>query len=244
METKATDGAGAFFEKYGTALAVLVGALIIGGAFFFGQGGERAAPGTEQAIEVDIKDIDVDSSPIVGQKNAPVAIAVWFDYQCPFCKQFELNTLSQVYSEYVTAGKVKIVYKDFQFLDTYSKTDRKEDSKSAALFGRAVYEAYPDRFYDWFGAMAESQDDEFAGFGDFKSIEALTRTIEGIDTDRVLALIESKRAEYETAIAADYAEGQALGINGTPSAVIGTTMLSGAQTYDTVKALIEAELAK
>ncbi len=241
METNAQGGG--FMEKYLTPVAVVLGCVIIAVAIAFGQGGAKNAPPDGQAVAVDIKDVDTDSSPYIGEKNAPVTMAVWYDYQCPFCKQFELTTTADVYENYVKSGKVKIVFKDFQFLDEYSKNpDRSEDSMSAAVFGRAVWDAHPDRFYDWFRAMAESQDEEFDGFGDFASIEALTRTISGIDTDRVLSLINDKRDEYEAAIAADRAEGQALGINGTPSIVIGTTLLSGAQPYDAVKALIDAEL--
>ncbi|MBU2103976.1 thioredoxin domain-containing protein [Patescibacteria group bacterium] len=238
-----TNAQGSFMERYLTPIAVVLGCVIIAVAIAFGQGGTKNAPNDGQAMAVDIKDVDTDSSPYVGEKNAPVVMAVWYDYQCPFCKQFELGTTAEVYENYVKDGKVKIVFKDFQFLDEYSKNpERMEDSMTAAVFGRAVWDAYPDRFYDWFRAMAEAQDDEFDGFGDYASIEALTRTISGIDGDRVIKLVSDKRAEYEAAIAADRAEGQALGINGTPSLIIGTTLLSGAQPYDAVKALIDAEL--
>lgn len=233
MDTKAT-GTGSFFEKYGTALAVLVGALIIGGAFMYGQPSREANTGEPMAV--DIKDVDQDSGPYIGDKNAPVVMAVWFDYQCPFCKQFELETMAQINDAYVTSGKVKILLKDFQFLGP--------DSDTGAVFARAVWEAHPDRFYDWFKAMAESQDEEHGGFGDDASVEALTRTIPGIDGDRVMALVTEKRDEYLAAAAADRAEGQKFGINSTPSAMVGTTLFSGAQSYANVAALIDAELAK
>lgn len=240
-----TNEKGSFMDKYLTPVAVVVGCIIIAVAVAFGQGGTKNSGTADQAAAVDIKDVQTDSSPYVGEKNAPVVMAVWFDYQCPFCKQFELTTMPQVYENYVKTGKVQVVFKDFQFLDEYSKNaSRKEDSMSAALFGRAVWDAYPDRYYDWYIAMAESQDEEFEGFGDFASIEALTRTVAGIDTDRVLKLITEKKDVYTAAIVADRTEGQTLGINGTPSMIIGTTLLSGAQSYDAVRALIDAELAK
>jgi len=239
-----TNAKGSFMETYLTPIAVVLGCIIIAVAVAFGQGGTKnTADG--QPLAVDIKEVDTDSSPYVGEKGAPVVMAVWFDYQCPFCKQFELTTMEQVYTNYVATGKVRVVFKDFQFLDEFSKNpDRVEDSISAALFGRAVWEAHPDQYRAWFTAMAESQDEEFDGFGDFASVEALTRTIPGIDGDRVVRLVTEKRAEYEAAIAADRAEGQSLGINGTPSVIIGTTLLSGAESYEKVSGLLDAELAK
>ncbi|MCI0597478.1 thioredoxin domain-containing protein [Candidatus Parcubacteria bacterium] len=232
----ATETGNPFVEKYLTPLAVLLGAIIIAVAFAFGSGGSPTPPGQPSAEAVDIQDVKTDNSPFVGQVTAPVTIAVWFDYQCPFCKRFELETLKQVYDKYVTAGKVRIVYKDFQFLGP--------DSDTAAVFARAVWEAHPDRFHEWNTAVMTAQDEEHGGFGDLESITTLTRTIVGIDTDRVLALMGENRGEYEAAIAADRAEGQTFGINGTPGAIIGTSLVAGAQPYAQVEALIEAELAQ
>lgn len=234
MDTNA-QGASSFFEKYGTALAVLVGALIIGGAFAFGQGGDRAAQAPEP-VAVDIKDVKTDTSPYIGSKNAPVTIAIWFDYQCPFCKQLELGAVNDINEAYVKDGKVRIVFKDFQFLGP--------DSEAAALYSRAVWDAYPDLWYGWYRAMAENQDEEHAGFGNLESITAMTKELGGIDTDRIAKLMTDKGDDYREAIEADRAEGSSFGINGTPSVIVGTTMLSGAQPYASFKTLIDAELAK
>lgn len=225
-------------DKYLTPIAVVVGALIIAGAFAFGHGGTTGQNpnGQKPAQAVDIKDVDIAGDPYLGDPNAPVVMAYWFDYQCPFCKQFEQGAMKDLYENYVKTGKLKIVIQDFQFLGP--------DSDDAALFARAVWEVNPDQFYPWFQAMFEAQDEEHGGFGDAASVEALTRTIPGIDADKVVALTKSKKAEYQAAIAADRAEGSSFGINGTPSMIVGTTMLSGAQPYATVAALVDAELAK
>lgn len=234
METTGKQGASVFFEKYGTALAVLVGALIIGAAFAFGQGGSAPTmPGAGEQVAVDIKDVKAEGSPFIGSKNAPVTIAVWYDYQCPFCKQLELGAVNDLNNTYVKEGKVRIIFKDFQFLGS--------DSDTAALYSRAVWEAYPDRWYDWYRAMAEHQDEEHGGFGDLASITSMTKEL-GLDTDRIATLMKDKQSEYQAAIAADRAEGSSFGINGTPSVIVGTTMLSGAQPTSAFTALIDAEL--
>lgn len=231
-----TEKQPAALEKYLTPVAVLLGAIIIALAFAFGSGERPATPGDGTASAVDINDVKTEVSPSVGSPTAPVTIAVWFDYQCPFCKRFELETLEQLYDEYVATGKVRIVYKDFQFLGP--------DSMDAGVFARAVWAAHPDKFHDWYKAVMTAQDEEHGGFGDLASVAALTRGVAGIDIDRVLALVESNRAQYEAAIAADRAEGQTFGINGTPGAIIGTSLVAGAQPYSAVKALVDAELAK
>ncbi len=229
---------GTAIEKYLTPIAVVAGALIIAGAFAFGGGVKNQNNNGQQAAQkVDIKDVKTDGVPFVGDANAPVTMAVWFDYQCPFCKQLELNVTSQIIDQYVSTGKVKIVFKDFQFLG--------QDSQVAAEFARAMWELYPDKFYDWYKAMFVAQDEEGdQGFGDLDSIKKLTAKIDGVDVNKVVSLMDSKKAEYDAAIAADRSEGQKFGINGTPAIIIGTTLLSGAQPLSALTPLLDKELAK
>ena len=137
-------------------------------------------------------------------------------------------------------GKVKIVFKDFQFLG--------QDSIDAALFGRAVWEAYPDHYYEWSTAMYEAQDDEGdRGFGDLESIQKLTKTLSGIDADKVTKLMNDKKTQYQAAIEADRTEASSMGVNGTPSVIVGTKLfsaLSPAAFTSGISAEIDAELKK
>lgn len=230
MENSPSSAPNPLFEKFATPLAILAGAVIIAGTFAW----NRGAPPTEGPPAVDATQVSDEESPVVGEEKAPVVMAVWYDYQCPFCKRFELETMNQVYETYVKTGKVRIILKDFQFLGP--------DSQTAALFGRAVWEAYPERFYEWYVAMAENQDEEHGGFGDLPSIQAVTTALGGMDVARITKLMTDKEAAYAAAIEADRAEGAAFGISGTPSMIVGKTLLSGAQPFAKVSALIEAEL--
>ncbi len=230
-----------FLDKYLTPIAVLVGAAVIAFALIYGHGamqGQQAANGQPAAQAVDIKDVKLDEGdPFIGNANAPVVMAFWFDYQCPFCKQFEDTVTGQLYDNYVKSGKLKIVFKDFQFLG--------DDSMTGAEYARAVWEAYPDHFYDWYKAMFAAQDDEGdQGFGDADSVKKLTATIPGIDADKVAKLVADKKTQYDAAITEDRTEGASFGVNGTPALIIGTTLLSGAQPYSTVSGLIDAQLKK
>jgi len=229
-------------DRYLTPLAVLLAAVIIALAMIYGQGlgsGNKGADG-KAAVAVDIKDVKTDNSPYIGDKNAPTTVAVFYDYQCPFCKQFEEAVTPKLIDAYVKEGKTKIVFKDFQFLG--------EDSTTAALFGRALWEAHPDKFHDWFVAMAGAQDDEGdQGFGDLASIQKLSAGIPGIDVAKVTKLMTDKKADYMKAIEADRAEGAALGINGTPSVIAGTKLFSGMSPdafFTGISAQLDAQLKK
>ena len=226
-------------DKYLTPAAVLIAGLIIALALVYGHGAAGTggtANGAQPAVAVDIKDVKTDGDPFIGSADAQTTIALFYDYQCPFCKQFEQGVTPKLIDNYVKDGKTKIVLKDFQFLG--------EDSTAAALYARAVWELYPAKFYDWYKAMFDAQDSEGdEGFGDLASIEKLTAVIDGIDVAKTTALMNQKKDTYQKAIDADRAEGAALGVNGTPSIIVGTKLFTGISAAD-YYAGISAELDK
>ena len=178
----------------------------------------------------DISKVKVAGQPFIGNPNAQITIAYWYDYQCPFCKRFEGDAISQLMNDYVKTGKVKIVFKDFQFLGP--------DSQTAGLAERAVWEVAPDKFYEWHKAMYDKQDSENSGWGNKADILALTKSLD-IDATKVEQLMTSKATEYQKAMDTDKAEGGGFGINGTPGTIIGKNLISGAQPYAAVKQLID-----
>ena len=56
---------------------------------------------------------DVDPGKSMGNPSAPVTIQVFSDYECPSCKLFHDNTLPLIVRDYVSIGKVYLVYRDF-----------------------------------------------------------------------------------------------------------------------------------
>src|SRR3569832_1062872 len=86
--------------------AIIIGAIIIGVFAMIGLSHSSAGAqgGTQQAANVNIKDVKTDGDPFIGKANAPVTLAYWSDYQCPFCKQFELTTLPDIIKQYVDTG--------------------------------------------------------------------------------------------------------------------------------------------
>lgn len=227
-----STNAGTFFEKYGTAVALLLGLVVIAGAIYFGNPSAPTAgnQGGDAPAAVDIKDVKTEGAPFIGDEDAPVTVAVWFDFQCSFCKRFESTTLKDLKAEYVDSGKVKIVYKDFQFLG--------QASLDTAVYSHAVWEAAPDKWGTWFDAVMTGEGENTL------SRAALDATAAGlgIDTARVAALITEKGGQYTTTISASRDEGSSFGINGTPGSIIGTSLVAGAQPYTAVKPLVEAEL--
>lgn len=229
------------------SLAIVVAGALIAGAVYFSSGKNNGAPtiadnntpptGQAQAPAVNIADVDVKNEPFIGDPNAPVTVAYWFDFQCPFCQRFEQATLPTLIDQYVKIGKVKIVFKDFQFLGP--------DSQGAGLVENAVWELYPGQYEQWHNAMLAAQDGENSGFGNLDSILALIRIkVPSIDADKIEQQVNKQRATYQQEIDTDKAEGAKFGISGTPGFVIGNQTISGAQPAAVFTQAIDAELTK
>jgi protein-disulfide isomerase len=228
-----------------TPIAIIIAGALIAGGLYFGLGGTSTTnTGGQQPVAVNADDVATDGLPFIGQADAPLTIAFWSDFQCPFCKAVETGGIPQiptpaalpdVIKQYVDTGKVRIVFKDFAFLGN--------DSMTAAEYGRAVWKLYPTQYFAWRTAMYDAQDEEGdQGFGDEPSIVTLTKTIAGIDASAVQADVAAHKADYDKAIAADITEGQSMGVQGTPAFIIGTQFIDGAQAFDAFKAAIDAQL--
>ena len=228
-------------NKYFLPIAVVVAGLFIAGAVIWSGSHPAQAPsaapsGQPQAAAVDIKNVKTEGDPYIGAANAPVTIAEWSDYQCPFCKRFELDTLPQIVQNYVTEGKVKVVFKDFAFLGPDSMVD--------AEYARAVWALYPTQFAAWRTALfsQEPQENSLNAADNLAFVLKVTGSISGIDVNKVKADVAANQTTYDAAIAADKAEGGSFGITATPSFIIGTQVIAGAYPYATFQSAIDAQL--
>lgn len=232
-------------QKFAIPIAIIIAGALIAGAVYFasisrGPGNAGANPGAQPSV--DIKDVRITADdPFIGNADAPVVMAYWSDYQCPFCKAVEVGGIPQITTppaiptlikNYVDAGKLKIVFKDFPFLG--------EDSVTAALYEHAIWELYPEKFYSWRKAMFNSQDEEGdQGFGNEDTVLKLIAAIPGMDAERVKAKVAEKKDAYIALISANRDEAGTFGVTGTPAFVVGTKFISGAQSVSSFTAAID-----
>lgn len=227
-------------NKYFLPISVLLAAFIIGGAVLWSNAHPTTTPsGTTTGTAtppVNIKNVKTDGEPFIGQANAPVTIAEWSDYQCPFCKEFEITTLPLIIQNYVDAGKVKVVFKDFPFLGPDSMVD--------AEYARAVWALYPTQFAAWRTALyaEEPQENSLNATDNLAFLAKVTNSVSGINLPKIKAAVAANQSTYDAAINADRTEASDFGIQATPSFVIGTQMIAGAYPYSTFQNAINTVL--
>ena len=225
------------------SISIIIAGVIIASAVLFAskQPTQPVATNPQQpqqaAPAVDVNKVKTDGEPFIGNPNAPVTMAYWYDYQCPFCQRNEEDTMPQIVKNYVDTGKLKIVFKDYEFLGP--------DSQTLGQFSRAVWAEAPDKFYAWHKAIYDNQGTENTGWATQSKILSITTSVLGAsDTAKVAALVKSNGTEYQKEMDADKAEGTAMGISGTPGAIIGKQLISGAQPYSAFQAATETALQK
>lgn len=160
----------------------------------------------------------------VGPADAPVTVVEFFDYRCGYCKRSAewATALPEKYD-----NKVRVVFKEFPILST--------ESEKAALAALAA--GKQDKYIDMHMALMEL--DNGSGFGP-EQIDAAAESI-GIDVEIMRA--DMKSIDVQKAVADAKSLARTLSISGTPNFIVGTELVSGADTRS-VEAMIEAALAE
>lgn len=166
--------------------------------------------------------------PAMGDPDAPLTIVEYSDYLCPFCGRFSTEVEPALVERYVDAGLVRIEWHDFPV-----QGDR---SVQAAIAARAAgrqdaYWAYHDALFALQGDIGYVREEFVAIAGEL-----------GLDTDRFARDLDDPA--LETAVRADLAVGQQLGVRGTPSFLIGGVPVVGAQPLSVFVDVIDAQLAE
>lgn len=182
---------------------------------------QRQAP---SAPSVDMDSL-IDDDAIKGDKDAPVTIVEFSDYECPFCARFYSQTLGQIENEYIKTGKVKLVYRDFP-LGFHSNAQKAAEAAECA--------GEQDKYYDMHDLLFEKG--VKSGVDSFKQFAADI----GLDTKEFNDCLDSGKMASE--VQKDMRDGSAAGISGTPGFIINGKLVSGAQPFSAFKQIIDAEL--
>lgn len=196
----------------------------------------------QPAEDTSPKQVTVDDDPVMGDKNAPVTLIEFSDYECPFCKRHFDQTLPQLKKDYIDTGKVKMVFRDFplSFHDPMATTEAIAANCAREQGGDTAY----FKFHDEMFKRTTSN-----GNGLSKDQLYTISTDLGLNTDNLKSCVEAEK--YKDEVTKDIADGSAGGVSGTPGFFIGKsspdgkitgTPLVGAQPYAAFKTILDQQL--
>lgn len=181
----------------------------------------REAQPAKMLLQPPTATVELGDAPRRGAQNAPVVLVEFADYQCPYCQQIE-STLEKLQKQY--PDKLAIVYKDLPLPNHPFAQKAAEAAHCAGAQGK---------FWDYHDALFANQ-----GSFDRPQLDSLASRLQ-LDTSQFDACLDS--GQQAAGVARSFAQGQALGLTGTPSFFVNNHFLSGAD-YASLDGLIKGQL--
>jgi protein-disulfide isomerase len=172
---------------------------------------------TDQFAGVQELPLTVGSMPVRGQASAPVTWVEFSDFQCPYCARLYTDTDTQIETNYVNSGKVKMYFRTFP-LSFHDKAEAAAEAAVCANEQGKFWEMHDKLFTDqgnWASISATDAPATFAGYA----------TALGLDGTKFTSCMSS--AKYYNDVQADEQAGEAFGVSGTPGVFL---MLPKAKT--------------
>lgn len=164
------------------------------------------------------------TGPSKGPEKAPVTIVEFSDFQCPYCSRAE-SVVTQVMTEY--KDKVRVVFRDFP-LPFHAQAQKASEAGQCAND--------QGKFWEMHGKMFANQSSlEVAALKGYAKDLGLDQAKfdKCLDSGEKTKIVEEHRKAGEEA-----------GVSGTPAFFVNGMPITGAQSFETFKGLIDAELAQ
>ncbi|MBP9747465.1 DsbA family protein [Patescibacteria group bacterium] len=160
---------------------------------------------------------------VKGNKNAKVTLIEYSDFECPFCKRF-VPTVEQALKDF--PNDVRVVYRHFPLRSIHPNAQKAGEAAECAgkLGGGGKFWEMHDKL---FAAPSLTVD----------GMKAMAKEI-GLDQGKFNTCLDNN--ETAEKVNADFNEGGASGVEGTPATFVNGTLVSGAIPYDGPGGLKEA----
>ena len=178
--------------------------------------------------------VSVAGGAVKGDATAKVTLVEFTDYQCPFCARHFRDTAPQLEKEYVKAGKLKYVLREFPIPSLHPQAVKAAEAANCAGDQGKYWEMHSRLF---------SNQKEFAP----DQLATHAKAV-GVEASKFKSCLDG--GKYAAKVQKDMAEGQKAGTSGTPTFFVGLTdpdtqeikavkKIVGAQNYAVFKAAID-----
>lgn len=169
--------------------------------------------------------------PPLGDEDAPITLVEFGDYQCHFCNVFFHNTEDDIISNYVDAGLVKMVFRDFTIIGP--------DSITAAHGARCAEEQ--GLFWEYHDAVYSHWDGENTGWASLENLHSYAAEA-GLDVQAWSDCMDA--GEHYDLVSASTQDARSLDLGGTPAFFVispsGVVLkIQGAQPFEVFERVFE-----
>jgi len=156
------------------------------------------------------------ASPVLGAQTGDVTMVEFFDYRCPYCKQMAPELPKLIAAD----PGLRIVMKEFPILGPASVIAARVALVAAA---HGKYPAFHAAMFAFSGVIEEA---------------AVLEVAQSVGLDPATVHNEMNGPGIEAELRRNHALAEIMGIGGTPTFIIGGTVLPGAVPVDNLKRLI------
>ena len=171
---------------------------------------------------------------VIGSPNAPLEVTEFGDFECPACGTFSVLTEPEIRKRFVDAGQIR-----WRFVDdplAMHKNTWQASRAAACADEQGKFWPFHDLLYQtqdqWNGESTNDPD---------KFMKQYARQL-SLNTQQFDQCIDSKK--YQAKIQAHAALAEQRKVMQTPTFLVGTQQVAGAQPYDVIAKTITEELAK
>ncbi len=171
------------------------------------------------------QEVAENGNPSLGPDKAKVTIIEFSDFECTFCQRSQ-SVNKQLREQY--KDKIRWVFRDFPL-------PFHEDAKFAHIAANCGREQ--DKYWEYFNTLFENT-------GNLKKENVLLLAEKsGLDKEKLKKCLANS-SKIESEIETDVADGQKVGVNGTPAFFINGIFVEGAQPLASFQKIIDEELNK
>lgn len=184
-----------------------------------------------------MRKIDVTGRPTRGNKDAKVVVVNYDDFECPFCSRIHATLFPGIFKEY--GDRVLFIYKDYPLEEVHAW------AVHAAVNANCLASQSTDAYWDYADFLHSNQQ----VLSDVKTHDAQNEELDklavlngqrhNLDASKLQACI---KAQDEKMVRASMSEGDALGVNATPTMFVNGQKLDGAVPAAEIRAALDRAL--
>lgn len=168
-----------------------------------------------------------------GAPGAPITIELYTDYECPACREFYLNTLPQLITDFVHTGKARLIHRDYPL-------PQHQFTKVATRYANAAGQIGK---YDLVAHQIFETQPEWDQNGNIDA--QVAKVLSPAEMEKVRNIVKTDSA-LDDSVAKDHDQGVKDNLNQTPTIVIvykgKRDVIGGGMPYVILKSYLDKKL--